>query len=244
MDQISIKVVSIGHLPADLNLNKLIKWQSSIFKIGNIENYSLRCDSDGHNWEFSDYLVREQLPQTFNENFLIAVVNVPIEQNWYSRRLGNNKIVFTFHEISDILRCSNIPLENALFRVFYAYSLLYKRAANRIPDLGGVPSFTHDETRHCLFDMNGIKTDLVYSCHSPIICNECQERLRNERVSDTLIAKTQNEIIKIRKNLYYVLLENIKKHPILTIILSGGFALTIGIIGPLIASFLFEYLKK
>jgi hypothetical protein len=64
MNKIKIKVVSIGHLPAHLDVKKIKNWKSSIFEIvGNIDNYALRCDSDGPDWEFSDALVREQLPK-------------------------------------------------------------------------------------------------------------------------------------------------------------------------------------
>jgi len=244
MSLIKIKLITIGHLPADFNLKKLTKWYSSSFKIAdNIENYALRCDSDGENWEFSDILIKNQLPEISDNNFLIAIVNVPIEQNWYSRRLGNNQIVFTFYQIAEILRCSNIPLENVVYRLLYAYTLLYKRAGNKIPDFGEAESFTHDETRGCLFDMNGNKIDLVYSCHTPIICEECKERLRNEKVSDTLITSVQKEIKNIKKNLYYILLDSIKKHPVIAILITSSFTLVLGIIGSLIASFLYEMIK-
>ena len=41
-----------------------------------------------------------------------------------SRRLGDNQIVFTFNQIKDYLAWENIPLENAILRVLYAYTLL------------------------------------------------------------------------------------------------------------------------
>ncbi len=132
MSQVKIKLISIGHLPINLQVTKLLRQKSLLFEVvGDFENYALRCDSDGVDWEFSDQLVRTQLPVTFDADFMIAVVNVPIENNWYSRRLGDNKIVFTFHQIKEILEHYNIPLENAIYRVLYAYALLYKRAGNR-----------------------------------------------------------------------------------------------------------------
>ncbi|MHC5783305.1 hypothetical protein [Aliivibrio fischeri] len=44
-------------------------------------------------------------------------------------------------------------------------------------------NFTHDDTRGCIYDMNGVKEDVTSSCHKPIICEECCERMRNEKIS-------------------------------------------------------------
>ena len=237
MSKVKIKLVSIGHLPLEFQTHKVTKWKSSTFEIaGNIDNFALRCDSDGLHWEFSDERVKEQLPKNFDADFMIAIVNVPIKHNWYSRRLGNNQVVFTFHEIKDILEHCNIPLENVVYRLLYAYTLLYRRSGNKIPDFGEAPGFTHDETRGCLFDMNGIKTDLVASCHQPQICDECQERLKQERVSKEDIENTQKDIKKIQKDLYFRLVGHIKRHPILALTLSSLFALFLGVVGSIIGS--------
>jgi hypothetical protein len=149
---------------------KIKNFSSSLFEvIGKIDNHELRCNSDGFGWEFSDDLVREQMPKLNGADFMIAIVNVPLEDNWYSRRLGNNQVVFTFYEIKEILQSANIPLENVIYRLLNAYTFAYKRNENKIPEFHEMTDFTHDETRGCIFDMNGIKSDLVASCHNPII---------------------------------------------------------------------------
>lgn len=245
MSKVRIKLVSIGHLPLGFQPKKIKNWTSKTFEVvEDIDNYSLRCDSDGLDWEFSDSAVRGQLPQHFNADFMIAIVNVPIEDNWYSRRLSNNQVVFTFHQIKDILEHYNIPLENIVYRLLYAYTLLFRRAGNRIPDFDEAPDFTHDETRGCLFDMNGIKTDLVASCHNPQICDECQERLRQERVSRSDIENTHSDIKRIKKDLYFRIIGHIKKHPIAAIVISSVFALVLGIAGSVAGSFVYEYIRS
>jgi hypothetical protein len=244
MNKTRIKLVSIGHLPIDFQEKKVLDWKSSTFEVvGGIDSFALRCDSDAPDWAFSDELVRSQLQRKFDADFMVAIVNVPIEGNWYSRRLGNNQIVFTFYETREILEHYNIPIENVIYRMLYAYTLLYKRAGDRIPGFGEVPNFTHDETRGCLFDMNGIKTDLAASCSNAIICDQCQERLRQERVSNDLIEATKHEIKKIRKDLYYRAFGFIKKYPIWSLILSSAFALALGITGSVAASFIYDGIK-
>jgi len=239
VSRIKIKMILIGHMPLGLQLSKVKKWKSSVFSIeGSIEPYVLRCDSDGYGWEFSDELLVEQFPKERNVDLTVAIVNVPLEMNWYARRLGGNRIAFTFHEIKDILEHFNIPLENAILRVLYAYSLLYLRSGGQIPDYGALPGYTHDETRGCLFDMNGIKTDIIASCHFPKICDECEERLKQDRVSTSTIEKTNKEIKKIKKDLYFRIADSIKKHPIAALALSGLIALAIGVASSFMATVL------
>ncbi len=245
MSKVRIKLVTIGHLPLEFQVQKITKWKSSIFEIvDGFDNYALRCDSDGTDWEFSDQLIKKQLPENFDADFMISIVNVPIEDNWYSRRLSNNQVVFTFHQIKEILEHYNIPLENVIYRLLYAYTLLYRSSENRIPDFEDALEFTHDETRGCLFDMNGIKTDLIASCHKPQICEECQERLRQKKVSKSDIGNAQKEIKKIQKDLYYKILGHIKRHPIWTLTISSLFALSLGILSSILGSYVYSYLTK
>lgn len=244
MSKVQIKLVTIGHLPLHLDLSRVSAWRSDLFNLtGKIENFALRCDSDIGGWTFSDDILLTQLPANNGEDFLIAVVNVPIQDNWYARRLGNNQIVLTFHQIKEFLSRENIPLENAILRVIYAYALLYRRAGNQIPDFGEPPNFTHDETRGCLFDMNGIKSDLVESCNTPIVCPSCEERLMEERVSTQTIKSVQSEIQKIRKHLYYRSLDFVKAKPLVALAISSAFAILLGVTGSVIASYIYDSIK-
>lgn len=245
MSKVKIKLVSIGHLPLGFDPKKIKNFSSSIFEvIRNIDNHELRCNSDGFGWEFSDDLVRNQMPRLNGADFMIAIVNVPLEDNWYSRRLGNNQVIFTFYEIKEILENANIPLENVIYRLLNAYTFAYKRNENKIPGFYEMTDFTHDETRGCIFDMNGIKSDLVSSCHNPIICSECKEKLRRDRVSNDDIESVEKDIKKIHKDLYFRILEKVKRHPIWALVLSSLFAFLLGVAGSITGSYVFEYINS
>ena len=93
MSKIAVKIVTIGYMPREFNKQKIEKWYSNIFIINEkIENYPLRKDSDGFEWEFTNNL-EEVVLTDFKEDFLLAIVNVPLELNWYVRRLNKNRIV-------------------------------------------------------------------------------------------------------------------------------------------------------
>lgn len=243
MSKTKITVVSIGHLPAEFDKRKILNWKSETFSIvDNIESYSLREDSDKEDWTYSDDIFEKALPKEFNGDFLIAISNVPLDQNWYTRRINNNRIVFTFYETKDILNSSDIPIENIILRMLYAYTLIFKRSGSKVPLNSEPTNFTHDETRGCIFDMNGIKTDIVHSCHNPIICSDCVERLKRENISNDLIITIKNEIRKIKKPLFQRIIFFVKKHPIWSLIISAISAVVLGAIGSIIGMLIYESL--
>ncbi|EJZ6658440.1 hypothetical protein OIN05_000504 [Salmonella enterica] len=245
MGKIKIKLVTLGHIPARFDKNKILKWKSSYFSIDkSIDDYSLTCDSDIEDWAFSDRLMSEQLPEIKEHDFLIAITNVPLENNWYSRRLGNNRVLFTFHEIKDFLDYANIPLENAILRVLYAYSIAYLNNGSEIPGYDSVIGFTHDETKGCLFDMNGIKTDLIESCASPIVCRDCEHKFHGKNVPLNLIQGIRKEIKRIKKPLYYRWVDFVKSHPIISLVASMVSVIILGMISSIFATLLYENIIK
>ena len=246
MEKIKIKIITVGRLPLHLNLNTISGWKSGIFElVGEVENYELNADSDIEDWAFSDELIKKKLPlqSSYTADFLISIVNVPLQDNWYARPLGENQIVFTFFEIKEFLNSESIPLANVILRLLYAYSLRYRRSGNNIPKARAAKSFTHDDTRGCIFDMNGIKAEIVESCNKPIVCGDCEARCRNEHIPNQTIKIVQKEISKIRKPLYYRSLDFAKSKPIMALAISSAFAISLGVAGSLIASYIYELIK-
>ncbi|MBC3212749.1 hypothetical protein [Serratia fonticola] len=244
MEKVKIKLATLGYIPARFDIKKVKYWKSELFEISSIDIHNLNCESDiDYYWAYSDGLINQQVPELDSSDFLVVLTNVPLENNWYSRRLGGNKIAFTFHEIKDYLLYDNIPLENVIYRILYAYSLVYLRSGRRIPNYEETPGFTHDETKGCLFDMNGIKSDLIESCNKPIICKECEHTLASAKVPINLTENIKLELKRIKKTLYYRWLDFIKLHPIISLIISSFTVIIFGVISSLIATNIYEYFK-
>jgi len=245
MAKVKIKLITLGQLPVSLNKSKLSNWKSDLFEItGAIDSLTLTNNSDGPSWEFLDENIESQLPYDYEGDYLIAMTHVPLEGNYYARRFSNNRICMTFYQMADILSLSNIPIENLVYRIMYAYTLGYKRFGNSIPSYGQFRGFTHDETRGCLFDMNGIKSDVVYSVNQPQICPTCIEDLKSDRIAVNELNNVQKELQRIKKSRYYRIAEKIKQYPVLAIVVSVLTALLIGIIGSVVGSVLLENLIK
>lgn len=239
--KIKINLGIIGYLPFEFNKQTITNHHSDIFEIvGEIEDFHFNGDSDTEFWGYSDQILNKELPKNSEADFFIGISYVPIEDNYYARRLENNRIVLSYYEMYQILNNGHMPLENLLLRVLYAYSLVYLRQNNTIPPQREFLGFTHDDTRGCLFDMNGNKTDILFSVDKPIICDDCTNRLRQEKVSDNKISTIKSEIKKIRKKKFYKIADFVKSKPILAIIISAFF----GILLSVLAAIIFELTIK
>ncbi len=231
-------------MPPDLSLASVRAWRSSAFElVGAPETYAISQDSDGPGWEYSDAAIEELLPMEFEGEFLFAITNVPLTDNYYGRRLSGNRAVVTLHEVADIMRAANIPLENAILRLLYSATLVYRRFKKALPATAVNIPFTHDETRGCLFDMTGFKADLAVSCDRPVICADCVSQLQNQQVPFEVVDAVQKELRRIKKPLYYRMIEWVQRHPVTALVLSAGTALTLGIIGSLVASYIYAALS-
>ena len=245
---VTIKLAIWGHFPHKSEIEKIKNWKSDLFRITTINYYNIVGDSDGPNWEFLDETVEDQLPPRGDADVLVAVTNVPIQDNYFARRFSDYRVCVSYSGMTEILNYNNIPQRNLLLRILYSVSLVYKRFGDRIPLMTEITNFTHDETRGCIFDMDGIKTDIIYSTHKPQLCGACIHDLTNNpiaanRIEVDLINKIQLELKKINKGLYYQITDFIKRYPVWSIVISSITAILLGTVGSILASFIYECIK-
>lgn len=248
MSKVKIKIVFLGHVPHSIDIDKIVKWKSEIFEILKpINTVAIVGNSDGGSWEFLDKNIDKQLPERDGADVLLAVTNVPLQNNYYIRGLADNKACMTYEMMADILKADNIPLENLLLRMLYFISLTYKHYGGRSPISEEQISIIHHETKGCIFDMNGVKTDVVYSLNGPQLCHSCVETLTTKpkhKIEKEVIDKVQSELKKIKKGLYYKITDFVKRKPILAIFISSTVAIILGTIGSIIATLIWEKLLK
>ena len=244
--KVKIKIIFLGHLPHSINQNFITSRKSSLFEIiSPIESYTINKDSDMLHWGYSDYNIQSMLPARNGADILLAVTNVPLEDNYFARRQTDNRICITYYEMTEILKTHNLPLENLIFRVLHSVALIYMRYKNRLPEMHELTNFAHDETRGCVFDMNGIKTEIIYSLNKPQLCSACLQTLKENKISVNLLDNIQRELRKIKKRRYYQILDFIKDNPIKAIIISSLSAILLGIIGSILATLIWEtWFKK
>ena len=103
MTKLKIKVISWGQLPFKFDRSKIENLKSDIFEIiGSIETYQINKNSDGEFHEYYDKTVLDDMPDDVVCDFMVAMTNVPLENNWYSRRLCDKIVCFSFFELADV----------------------------------------------------------------------------------------------------------------------------------------------
>ncbi|MDX2469284.1 MAG: hypothetical protein QNL04_01770 [SAR324 cluster bacterium] len=225
-----VKIVLPGSMPPEFELEMLSKFKSNLINIiGAIEHVDLSVDSDLNGWGYSDELVGSCMPAKGSEDVLLGIANLPLEENWYLRKMTGDRAVVTFHEMRGILSGHKIPRVNLIFNILYFLSLVFLANKKTVPSVDVLLNMTHDVTRGCLFDMTGLKMDTIHSCHEPIICVQCEASLRKKGVAVEAIETCQKEIKKIKKPFFYILSEKIKNHPIISIALSLFIAFIVGL---------------
>ena len=248
MSKVKIKIIFLGHIPYEINKEKIVRKKSDLFQIiGPIGTYNIVGNSDGPEWDFTDENIQKQLPKRDSEDVLLAITNVALQDRYYVRGYNDNKVCLTFNTMAEILKSDNIPLENLIFRILYFISLAYKLYGNRMPTIAEAKSFIHDEAKGCIFDFNGNKSEVIYSLNKPQICHSCIEKLTSNvenRIEKNLVARVQKELKQIKKEFYYRIASFIKRHPVLAIIISSLIAVLLGIIGSTIATILWETILK
>lgn len=106
----------LGHKAPDLDTDRILRWKSDLWEIheGRIDTITLNGDSDLPSWGYSDRVLLAKAPVIEAAKMTFYILNVPLQDNYYFRRLANNVACMSFFEIADSLRSYNIPLENAV----------------------------------------------------------------------------------------------------------------------------------
>lgn len=172
-----------------------------------------------------------------NASFTLALINAPLENNYYMRRLGNKVAVLSLFEMAEIVRFSEFTIENYILRNIYELAVHYATNSALIPL--DAYSWAHDDVRGCLFDMNANKSDIIFSLHQPKLCDACKARVLSKQVNSGFLPTLTKELLRIRKALYFRMSEWGKTHPVLALIITAFSAICLN----LIASIIFEKAK-
>ena len=238
MEKLKITLISLGNTKYPVNIGELESWKSSLFQLQHGASIGHLPDAEGDSWEYSDTQLRALVHPDKGADFAVGIINAPLEDNYYIRRISNQVAVLSLHEVADIVRYSEFTVEQYLLRNIYELAVLFSANRKLIPT--DYTSWAHDEVRGCLFDMNSNKTDIVFSLHRPILCQSCTNRVQSKQVPTGLVPALNRELPKIQKPLFSRISDWVKLHPVLALIVTAlsGIALNI------LASIIFEKLKR
>jgi hypothetical protein len=237
-----ISIVQLGFLKRQINLRKLKQWKSNLFSIDNVNEISYMPESDySDDWQYlPDEKVSANVKHESNSDITIVVTEYRLEDNFYMRRVDRNVVAISLFEVGDILQNYHIPSEYFIFKNIYEIVTLL-HIYHKLPTTKEeIPDIIHDETRGCLFDMHGIKTDIIYfftGKHS--LCSQCEAYLVKKQLPKDFLKDLVGELRKIRKPAFYKIYDFVKCHPIWSIAIVVISQLVIGLLAGLLANYLF-----
>jgi hypothetical protein len=260
--KVQIKIGRIGDLPFHFNDELIKKWESNEFEItdefaelhitnmANIprEMFQVGDGKKNRSWGYSDSLLENQLPVNEGKGFFVWITYVPIEDNYFVRRLSSNRVVLSYFGMYDLLKKELIPVENLLLRTIYRHILIYRKYKS-IPSHKNTPDipFIHDDTRGCLFDMCVNKADVIFFLNKPNICKYCDTEITGKddantvRVEENHVEQIRKECEKkIKRGSYYKIVAFVKENPGWSFLLSIIFGLSLN----LIATVIYDAFKK
>lgn len=211
MNKTKIKIIKLGKQKHNELFDKLKNYKSKLFSVDIYEKSRPKCD---YEWGYTFDTLLKLLSDDFdNEKYdmCIGFVDTIIECNYFGKTLKDSNIyVISFYKVDEILEKENIDIFNYMIATIYRYLTRYKINGKYL---------CHDETRGCIFDMCGDKTDIVLSCDKPIICDECNVQIRNAGVETEYINLLKKEIRRIHKSKYHQIASFIKKYPYLSMVI-------------------------
>jgi hypothetical protein len=235
--KIRIKLVTLGNLKYPVNFPNIESWKSEVFEAHHVDQIQVLPNSDGEDWSYTDERLSDLIAADADYSFTIGIINAPLENNYYLRRLADNVGVLSLHETAEILRYSDIALENFIIKTLYEVCAIYLECSKKIPD--SATALAHDETRSCLFDMCANKADIVFSTEHPIICEPCKARIMGGQVPTEFLSSVEKELTRLRKSLYYRLADFVKAHPLIALAITTVTALLLNIA----ANFIYDHIK-
>jgi len=216
MKKLKVKIVKLGELPFDFSDKRLKKFKSSIFEIDDeiseLDLKDTRYSGDVGAYENDE--LEDQIPEPEQGvDFVLAITDCVLRDDYYARRLGDKKVIFSFRNNRRHLERAHIPLENAVFRMIYEYCIIFDRETNRIrKDLNH--DFLHHETRSCLFDYDGSLEDVIFTFGQPTICVWCESKWTDKyRTPKNMIRTAKKELKGFKKPYLYKIFDWVKESP-------------------------------
>lgn len=238
MKKIRVSLVSLGSLKYPVDIAYLESWKSNLITIQHGSSVGHLPNADGAEWERTNEQLRNLLNADTGADFTLGIINSPLEDNYYMRRLGDKVAVLSLFEMAEIVRYSEFTIENFILRNIYELAVLYAANSALIPS--DAHSWTHDDVRGCLFDMNANKSDIVFSMHRPTLCDACTARVKSKQISAGFLPDLQKELARIHKARYYRMTEWVKTHPLWALFFTSLSAIGLNIV----ASLIFEIAKS
>lgn len=241
MNKLNVKLVLIGHLRNTLDLSKLKRFKSRFFHITEVERIDElpkpQKDDGFLDIVYSCDEVTALMEPVNTTDLVVGIINYRFDDNFYLHRTGENKACLSIADIDRHLLARNISIENFIIKNIFEM-IVFINTLGKF-DTDEVYDFVHQDTRGCLFDMNGDKLDVIHNTERPIICNSCKGKINAKSVPDNFIKHLEKELRRIRKPYVSTIELFIKQYPLFSLAVT----FLLGILINIISNMIWEKLK-
>lgn len=228
----NIKLIIIGHADRVVNFDLIKKHKSKYFKFSDIERINNLPNAQKDDGYLDVVYTKAEIQSIMNDiefdGLCIAIMNYGFDDNFYMHRIGVNKVCISIFGLENILSEKTISIENFIIKNTYEVFIFYKILKN-LTNSDEVYTFIHNDTRCCLFDMNGDKRDIVYNTEKPSICYECKGKISNKSIPKNFLEEIQKELLKIDKPFIKKVENFISKYPLFSVLVTFVFSTLINL---------------
>lgn len=239
MEKLKIHLKILGGLKFDLNIRKIQKWNSKLFRIDSVHRLTSLPDTESiDDWYYSDKQLKTIIGDTSAYKVVVAIINAPLEDDYYGRRIGDNVYVLSLYETGHIILKNNLGLEQFIIQNIYYVTAIYYKFKGEIPSSD--QKLTHQDIRGCLFDFNADKEDIAFSLGKASICDTCKSEFDLTFVPENFVGILRREIKRIKKPAFYRIRDFIKRRPIASLLMAVFASILINIL----SNYIFEALNS
>ena len=238
MEKLKIHLLILGGLKFEISINKIQNWKSKLFTIYSVQRLTSLPNTESNNgWYYSDKQLERIIGDTSSYSVVIAIINAPLEDNYYGRRIGNNIYVLSLYETGHIVLKHDLGLEQFIIQNIYYVTAIFYKYKGEIPSSDTI--LTHQDIRGCLFDFNADKEDLIFSLGRVSICDTCKSEFDSTFVPVNFVSLLKQELKRIKKPFYYQIRDFIKRRPIISLILAA----LLSIVTDIGSNYIYELIK-
>lgn len=160
-----VALIRLGHTQHLLDFQSITAWKSDLFTICGLYCIDHLPNSDIDDGYLDVKYTRSKLQSLIScpddIDYAVAIMPYRFEDNFYMHRISNNCVVISLYGIAEILKADNISIEHFIIKQLYEICAVKHLVKDISSD--DVYHFIHLDTRGCLFDMNGERSDILYN---------------------------------------------------------------------------------
>ena len=217
-----VKLIMLGFEKYLINWKRIEKFKNDFFEISGVEYIhelpEPKLPSDYLDVVYSRNETSRIMQNIAGNEIVLGIMNFRFEDNFYLHRTGEKSACLSLYLIDEILLSRGISIENFIIKNIFEIILLKKCAGSISGD--NVYQFVHQETRKCLFDMNGDKNDVIFNTEKPLLCGACKNQIDKMPLPAKFTHKLEKNLKKIKKPKIIRIEKFIKKYPLLSLLIT------------------------